>query len=920
MGFVWFVLLVVVSVLLFRTRDRLSAMERRVEELDSLVRGWLQAQTAATRSPARASVPSVTSLPDTEASPPPLPPELPTAPPLPSRPEVTPAQPTPPWLQAEPASIETFNSGGSSLPPPLPRVAPAPADIRPRAPTAQPAPQRPDPFTVVARVVRQWFTQGNVPVKVGILVLFAGVAALLKYASDQGWMTVPVELKLAGVALAALAGLVFGWKQRESKRSFALSLQGGAIGVLLLVVFAAFKMLTPPLLPAGAAFALSIVLVAGCGVLAVRQQAMALAVLAILAGFLAPIWLSTGSGNHVGLFSYYAVLNAGVFAIAWFRPWRVLNLLGFAFTFGIGTFWGVLDYTPAKFATTEPFLVLFFAFNLLIPILYARRRAAGRRDFVDGCLLFGTPLVAFTLQAGLLKERMPLAFCALALAAIYAALAGALRRRKHFAPLVQPYALLAFGFATLAVPLALSASATASVFALEGAGLVWLGLRQDRRLPQLSGAGLQLAAAISYAIGVGHLPYAVLPVLNAACMGALLIALAAWWSAWSYRRDDASSALALPYYLWGLAWWLGLGLEEIDVFVLYRWQAAAWLLFAGTTGALAAQLFRRESAKALSLTSTVALISALLIVWWMPQQPLADGNGLAWLVFAALGWLSLRAMREHAGGELALAHSSWWLTLALVLSRALLALAQRGELGSGWHWALAALPWLLLAALAALRPAVVALPVGERFDAWRQPLGTGVLMLVALASCAALFAPGDAAPLPWLPLLNPLELMQMAALGLVAHALYQSDSPTWTKQRVPAISLGAFALLTVVVLRATHHWGGVPWSDAMFSTSLVQTSLTLTWSVLGVLGWIIGSRRGQRTLWLAGAVLMGVVLAKLVLIDRSHLGNLFGILSFLAYGLLCTAVGYFAPAPPKRDEHAFEEHAFEEHAVEEQTP
>ena len=30
------------------------------------------------------------------------------------------------------------------------------------------------------------------------------------------------------------------------------------------------------------------------------------------------------------------------------------------------------------------------------------------------------------------------------------------------------------------------------------------------------------------------------------------------------------------------------------------------------------------------------------------------------------------------------------------------------------------------------------------------------------------------------------------------------------------------------------------------------------------------------------------------------LGNLFGIVSFIAYGLLCTAVGYFAPAPPRR--------------------
>jgi uncharacterized membrane protein len=50
---------------------------------------------------------------------------------------------------------------------------------------------------------------------------------------------------------------------------------------------------------------------------------------------------------------------------------------------------------------------------------------------------------------------------------------------------------------------------------------------------------------------------------------------------------------------------------------------------------------------------------------------------------------------------------------------------------------------------------------------------------------------------------------------------------------------------------------------------------------------------------LAGAVLMGVVLAKLVFVDRQHLGNRLGIGSFIAYGLLCTLVGYFAPAPPR---------------------
>ena len=271
------------------------------------------------------------------------------------------------------------------------------------------------------------------PVKIGMLVSLVGVAALLKLAADRGLFSLPLELRLAAVAAVALAALVFAWRRREHNRVFALSLQGGAIGVLLLTVFAAFKLYH--VLPAGAAFGLSVVLVAGVGLLAVLQDARALAVFALLAGFLAPLWLSTGSGNHVALFSYYALLNAAIVAIAWFRSWRILNLLGFFFTFGIGALWGAYGYRPEHYSSTQPFLLLFFLFYLVVPILFARRQPEGRRGLIDGCLLFGLPLVAFSLQAGLLAgllpgaSRMPLALCALGLGALYAGLAWALRQR-----------------------------------------------------------------------------------------------------------------------------------------------------------------------------------------------------------------------------------------------------------------------------------------------------------------------------------------------------------------------------------------------------------------------------------------------------------------------------------------------------------
>jgi uncharacterized membrane protein len=107
------------------------------------------------------------------------------------------------------------------------------------------------------------------------------------------------------------------------------------------------------------------------------------------------------------------------------------------------------------------------------------------------------------------------------------------------------------------------------------------------------------------------------------------------------------------------------------------------------------------------------------------------------------------------------------------------------------------------------------------------------------------------------------------------------------------------AFVTSATLRAVHQLGGVPWNDALGDSSLAQMSLTVAWSVIGLIAWVWGSRNGQRLVWLAGAVTMGVVLAKLLLVDRSHLGNLFGIASFIAYGLLCTVIGYIAPAPPR---------------------
>lgn len=841
----------------------------------------------------------------------------------------TPARPAAPLPADAPAARpqETrydaaYADAPPAVPPPLtqpvPHAAPRP---RAAAPAHPHKPAQPDLATVAAARIKRWFTEGNVPVKIGMLVLFAGVAALLKYAADAGMLRVPIGLRLSLVALAAIIALLVGWRQRDERRVFALSLQGGAIGVLLITVFAAFRLYA--LLPPPAAFVLLVVLVAGVGLLAVLQEALALAVLGLLAGFLAPILNSTGHGSHIALFSYYAVLNLAILGIAWKRSWRVLNLLGFVATFGIGSAWGVLQYRPELFASTEPFLILNFLFYLAIPLLYLHRAAPDQRKLIDGCLLFGNPLISLLLQAALLQWRgQPLAFSALAAAVIYVAVAWSIRGRDNFGILRDAWAVLAIAFATLAVPLALSASLTGSIFALEGAGLIWLGLRQQRRLARWSGVALQLAAAFALVIGRSDsAPMLATAWLDRDFIGALILVTAAFASAALYARLGTDAVLqrwtAVLLYGWGLCWWLGASWSEIDRHVGPSGEAAAATGLLALTGWAAAEAARRRPR--FELGTVVAWTAPLLLAAILPlvlrqlldgQSPLQGWNLLATLAAAALGWRTLQCLRGWPRPAM-LTQLGWLWRWTLVAGAAIKVLLQGTPgISDAWMLLLVLLPLCALAALALARPHWIAPPLVELLPKLRPPLLGSVLFVLGLYWLAGLFMTGDATPMTYLPLLNPLELLLLLITLLVARWLGDGTTAAALRQSRP-MTLGVLgmAVVTSATLRAVHQLGHVPWNDALFDSSLAQMSLTLVWSVFGLLAWVWGSRRGQRLVWLAGAVTMGVVLAKLLLVDRSHLGNLFGIASFIAYGLLCTVIGYLAPAPPRLPSTSTEEAA-----------
>ena len=346
--------------------------------------------------------------------------------------------------------------------------------------------------------------RGNPLLKTGIVVLFLGLAFLLRYASER--VHVPVELRYLTVAGAGLAAVVGGWKLQSRKREYGLVLQGFGVAVMYLTALAALKL--HPLLPVSVVFGLMVAMVVLMAWLAVRQNAQIMAQVAVIGGMAAPLLTSDGSGNYLVLFSYLALLNGGVAAIAWFKAWRPLNLTGFAATFAIAALWGMRSYTPQHFATTEPFLIYHWLLYTFIAYLFARRKLTENSEdsvtpiadnatleeignsiythglrvhVLDHTLLFGTMAAAFGLQYRMV-EHWPSAdaLSALGFAAVYGLAALLLKRQQGLYILRQAFFALAVLFLTIAVPLYFEPSNTAILWSAESALVYFFGLRQQR--------------------------------------------------------------------------------------------------------------------------------------------------------------------------------------------------------------------------------------------------------------------------------------------------------------------------------------------------------------------------------------------------------------------------------------------------------
>lgn len=567
------------------------------------------------------------------------------------------------WQPAAPVAAEPAPERVVSPPPAIPEphdLGPATLPSYDAAPPESAVPEADDkPYETPVppawlSTARAWLFGGNLVAKVGLLILFLGVSFLLKYAAAR--VTVPIELRLAGIALADIVLLLWGWRIRLSRPAISLPVQGAALAILMLVTFGAFRLYG--LIPAGLAFGLLFLLTAFTCILAVLQNALWLAIFGIVGGFAAPIVTSTGQGSHIALFSYYALLNAGILAIALKRSWRLLNLLGFIFTFLIATAWGVLRYQPENYPSVQGFLIVFLVFYVVIAILYANRQAPQLKHYVDGTLVFGTPLVAFGLQYGIVHDKpFGLAYSALALGLFYIGLTLALwqRRGQTLRLLVESFLALGSVFGTLAIPFALDGRWTSAAWALEGAGIVWVGLRQKQPLAWAFGVLVQVGAWISFVASVSGLRPEIAARSNL-WLGFLLLAGSGFAMALNFRkardREDSSPPLLMTLatvFLGFAALWLLAG-AWTEIFL--RGGAHAHTLLVLSAMGVAGILGLIASRLGWSISGYFALVPQLLaglLILWLPEYHRFGGVEGAGDNLFATGFLGALLIAVGAG-------------------------------------------------------------------------------------------------------------------------------------------------------------------------------------------------------------------------------------------------------------------------------
>jgi hypothetical protein len=318
------------------------------------------------------------------------------------------------------------------------------------------------------------FVGENLINKIGILILVLGISFFVKYAIDKDWINEP-----ARVGIGILAGslvMAIAHKLKKNFAAFSSVLVAGAISIFYFTIAIAFH--EYQLFNQTVAFTIMIVITAFSVLVSISYNRQELAVLSYIGGFAVPFMISTGDGNYVVLFSYIAILNIGLLAIAYFKKWKVVTILSFILTSILFSSW----YTTELYDNKLPHLgsllfatLFYFIFSIVIVLNNLRNK--GVFSGIEYGILVSNTFLFFGLGLGII-HNWGINFKGMftLLLALYNLVYAIVLYRKFGLDKIAIYLLigLTLTFVTLTIPIQFEGNQITLFWAAEAVLLFWL--------------------------------------------------------------------------------------------------------------------------------------------------------------------------------------------------------------------------------------------------------------------------------------------------------------------------------------------------------------------------------------------------------------------------------------------------------------
>ncbi|WP_183565548.1 DUF2339 domain-containing protein [Mucilaginibacter sp. SP1R1] len=335
-----------------------------------------------------------------------------------------------------------------------------------------PKPKEPEPSFFERHPDLEKFIGENLINKIGIAILVLAIGYFVKFAIDNDWVgplgRVGIGIVCGGILIAIAHRL------RNSYKAFSSVLVGGGLAVFYFTITLAYHQFH--LFNQTASFIILIVITIFAVLLSLLYDKQELAVIALVGGFASPFMVSSGNANYNALFIYLLILNIGLLVIAYFKAWRILNMVSFGFT--VLVFASVLYTLTAAtysigFTYASIFYVLFFIINVAHNVRENKKFIAS--DFTilltNTALYFAAGLYLLTVMK---EEQFRGLFC-VSLAVVNLVLSYTLfRNRKVDTNILYLLIGITLTFISLAAPIQLHGNNITLFWASEAVLLYWL--------------------------------------------------------------------------------------------------------------------------------------------------------------------------------------------------------------------------------------------------------------------------------------------------------------------------------------------------------------------------------------------------------------------------------------------------------------